>query len=191
MEKLPVVLKWAAMALGILAVLVAGVKWGVLKQDSGTAEKAAFCGWSTGGECSSDEDCTVGGCSSQVCMAESEGGMVTTCEWRNCYDADAYDLSCKCVGGECRWSSGDGEAVCTDQDTGAGMSWDEARELAQNSECAVQGTLTEEHTCNPVTGTWWVGLEPAEPAEGCNPACVVDVNNATAVVNWRCTGLAQ
>ncbi len=62
-----------------------------------------FCGWSTYGECRNDADCAVTGCSSQVCAAKGER-VVTTCEWRECYDARAFDLLCRCVEGRCQWS---------------------------------------------------------------------------------------
>jgi len=63
-----------------------------------------FCGWSTNGACSSDSECVTGGCSGQVCQSTSEEPVATTCEWRNCYDASKYGLSCGCVVGECKWN---------------------------------------------------------------------------------------
>lgn len=63
-----------------------------------------FCGWSTYGECSSDSDCLAGGCSSQVCYSKNEEPIVTTCEWRDCYNADTYGVSCKCVENKCQWT---------------------------------------------------------------------------------------
>lgn len=56
----------------------------------------------TPGECSSDEDCTRGGCNREVC-APSAGiaEVMTTCEIRLCYHAlDA----CGCVDGVCQWA---------------------------------------------------------------------------------------
>lgn len=50
------------------------------------------------------------------------------------------------------------------------------------------GTLKDIYYCNDYTGTWWFDFEPKEPKEGCNPACVVNVENETAEINWRCTG---
>ena len=40
---------------------------------------------------------------------------------------------------------------------------------------------------NESTGTWWIDLDVVRP--GCNPACVVNVANKPAEINWRCTGL--
>ena len=51
--------------------------------------------------------------------------------------------------------------------------------------------LQEEYYCNDYTGTWWIGFTPDEPKAGCNPACVVDIENETAEINWRCTGLIK
>lgn len=42
--------------------------------------------------------------------------------------------------------------------------------------------------CNEITGTWWIDLD-VEDAEGCNPACVINVVTNQAEINWRCTGL--
>ena len=64
----------------------------------------SFCGWSTNKECSSDSDCVAGGCSGQVCYSSSEEPAITTCEYRDCYDAEKYGLSCGCVENKCRWS---------------------------------------------------------------------------------------
>jgi hypothetical protein len=41
--------------------------------------------------------------------------------------------------------------------------------------------------CNIGTGTYWINLNLEK--EGCNPACVVDIVNKSAEINWRCTGL--
>ncbi len=63
----------------------------------------AFCGWSTYASCKTDADCTVGGCSGQVCMGKGED-VVTTCEWKECYDAKKYGMTCACVDGVCQWA---------------------------------------------------------------------------------------
>lgn len=77
--------------------------------------------------------------------------------------------------------------VCQDETTGAELSLDEAVEIAENSECTAEGELKETRFCNQNTGTWWIDLEIDKP--GCNPACVIDVNEKTTEINWRCTGL--
>jgi eight-cysteine-cluster-containing protein len=63
-----------------------------------------FCGWSTNGQCSLDSDCQSAGCSGQVCQSKSEEPILTTCEWRECYDKTKYGLTCKCVENKCQWS---------------------------------------------------------------------------------------
>lgn len=67
------------------------------------------------------------------------------------------------------------------------MTLEEARQAAQASVCTEEGTLTEEASYNENSRTWWIGLEPEEEKQGCNPACVVS-QDGTAEVNWRCTG---
>ncbi|MDI6745074.1 MAG: eight-cysteine-cluster domain-containing protein [Thermodesulfovibrionales bacterium] len=65
--------------------------------------KNGFCGWATGGECKSDSDCIKGGCSGQVCQSQKEAPVITTCEWRECYNANKYTVSCRCVENRCEW----------------------------------------------------------------------------------------
>jgi len=64
---------------------------------------SGFCGSSTQGACSSDSDCVTDGCSGQICRAASEEGLVTTCEWKDCYDDEVYGVSCGCVDQQCAW----------------------------------------------------------------------------------------
>lgn len=73
----------------------------VRKNETAVSE---FCGWSTGGECGSDNDCVAGGCGGQVCQSKNEPAVVTTCEYRDCYEASKYGLSCRCVSNGCTWS---------------------------------------------------------------------------------------
>ncbi|MCK4552752.1 eight-cysteine-cluster domain-containing protein [Candidatus Pacearchaeota archaeon] len=63
-----------------------------------------FCGLSTYGSCSSDFDCIKGGCSGQVCQSKNEEPIITTCEFRECYNAEKYDMQCKCVNEKCQWN---------------------------------------------------------------------------------------
>ncbi len=69
-----------------------------------TSGSEDFCGWSTYGNCSSDSDCITGGCSGQVCQSKYEETVITTCEWRDCFDAGKYGLGCRCIDGKCQWS---------------------------------------------------------------------------------------
>jgi hypothetical protein len=41
--------------------------------------------------------------------------------------------------------------------------------------------------CNEGTGTYWINLNLTK--EGCNPACVINLETKEAEINWRCTGL--
>jgi len=64
-----------------------------------------FCGFSTYGFCLSDLDCVIGGCSGQVCQSKYEEPVITSCDWKECYNAKLYGLSCKCVNNKCQWAS--------------------------------------------------------------------------------------
>ncbi len=66
-------------------------------------ELSGFCGRSTYGSCKTDNDCLKGGCSSQICQAKDEEPIITTCEWRDCYDAEKYGVKCGCFNGKCQW----------------------------------------------------------------------------------------
>lgn len=80
-----------------------------------------------------------------------------------------------------------GSELCKDTATGSSMSYNDAIEIAENSDCVNEGKLKTTHMCNENTGTWWIDLDIDK--EGCAPACVVDVNDKSAEINWRCTGL--
>ncbi len=66
-------------------------------------KEIGFCGWSTKFPCQTDEDCLKSGCSGQVCQGKNEPAIITTCEWRDCYDADIYKVKCGCFKGKCQW----------------------------------------------------------------------------------------
>ena len=62
-----------------------------------------FCGWSSNASCASDADCMTGGCSGQVCQSINEEPVITTCEWTECYSAEAYGVICGCINATCQW----------------------------------------------------------------------------------------
>jgi len=72
---------------------------------SKTPAKEAFCGESSYGKCTKNDDCVAGGCSSQICLSKNEqSDTVTTCEWADCYDATSYGLTCGCLNSKCQWT---------------------------------------------------------------------------------------
>jgi len=62
-----------------------------------------FCRKSTYSECQSDDDCIVTGCFNQICQSKYEEMIVTTCEFRECFDASKFGVSCKCIDNMCQW----------------------------------------------------------------------------------------
>jgi eight-cysteine-cluster-containing protein len=64
----------------------------------------AFCGTSTFGACESDSDCITSGCSNSLCQSKSEEQKATTCEYRDCYNAETYNVNCLCIKNRCMWS---------------------------------------------------------------------------------------
>lgn len=69
------------------------------------------------------------------------------------------------------------------------MSLTEAKQIALDSECSGQGALKDTHMCNEDTRTWWIDLDIKK--EGCNPACVINVETKQAEINWRCMGILE
>lgn len=74
----------------------------VINDTQGPVE--GFCGSDTGASCNSDAGCKASGCSNHVCISLSQFSVTTTCEWRDCYNASAYDLQCRCVDNLCQWA---------------------------------------------------------------------------------------
>jgi len=71
-----------------------------------TPPQEEFCGYSTYGNCNSDADCITGGCSGQVCQSRMEEPVITTCEFRECYNAEIYAYKCRCLNKKCQWKKG-------------------------------------------------------------------------------------
>ena len=66
------------------------------------------------------------------------------------------------------------------------LSMEQAKKIAEESECMDEGMLTGDYLYNESTKTWWFETDIIK--EGCAPACVVDETTGTAEINWRCTG---
>ena len=62
-----------------------------------------FCGSSTKGQCQTDSDCVLGGCSMQICQSANEEKIITNCEYKECYDKEVYAVNCECVNNQCLW----------------------------------------------------------------------------------------
>ena len=79
------------------------------------------------------------------------------------------------------------EEYCAKKDSSYIMTLEKAKEIAINSEC--EDMLEEDYICNEITGTYWIelGIE----REGCNPACVINIETEEAEINWRCMGLIE
>jgi|GEM_PF-2447161 len=76
-------------------------------------------------------------------------------------------------------------------DTGPILSEEEALRIAGSTQdCTMAGIPGNTALYNPTSKTWWIDLQrmPGLEKDGCNPACVVQEENKTAEVNWRCTG---
>ena len=79
------------------------------------------------------------------------------------------------------------ENYCAKKGTDDILTFFDAQKIAINSECG--DNLKDTFICNEITGTYWIDLTLEK--EGCSPACVIDIENRTADINWRCTGLIQ
>lgn len=76
------------------------------------------------------------------------------------------------------------EEFCQKKGTDIKLSLSEAKNIAIQGQCGDK--LKDTYICNEITGTWWIDLDIEK--EGCNPACVINVETKTAEINWRCTG---
>ena len=65
----------------------------------------------------------------------------------------------------------------------------EVMEIAMNSECAAEGTLSERAFYNESKGIWWIDLDVKNKREFCLPICLVNEATGEAEINWRCTGV--
>ena len=75
------------------------------KTESYSPPPKEFCGVSTYYECDNDMQCVESGCSGQICQSFFEKPVITTCEYRECYDYLKYSVSCKCYENKCQWVS--------------------------------------------------------------------------------------
>ena len=128
-------------------------------------EPVAFCGTSTYGSCTSDSGCITSGCSGQICQSVKEEPAITTCEYKDCYNAAKYGMACKCIidtvtpsataaiigesvtQGKCKWVKAE-TGYCTDSDGGKnyyvrGTAYTSSQELTDH--CNDDGTLTEKY----------------------------------------------
>lgn len=69
------------------------------------------------------------------------------------------------------------------------LTFEDAIEIAEFSNCTKEGKIIYEGFYNEGSGTWWISLDAKK--EGCNPACVVYESTLSAEINWRCTGLVE
>jgi len=53
-------------------------------------------------ECTTDNDCTTGGCSGTICQSKDKEPIRTTCIWSPEYDC-YKDISCRCINNVCEW----------------------------------------------------------------------------------------
>ncbi len=136
---------------------------------------------STGGECFclAPTDCR---CVEGKCKSFFEGiNNFQDCERMGFPILESYPRQCK---------AGDNifiEEYCVDEETEKILTLAEAKEVAIKSECG--DNLEKTFNCNQKTGTYWIDLDLEK--EDCNPACVVDIIERTAKINWRCTGLIK
>jgi len=70
------------------------------------------------------------------------------------------------------------------------LSESEAKGIAEKT-CIKGGETLAPGFYNETSKTWWFDANLNATREECNPACVVNEENKTTEINWRCTGLLQ
>lgn len=71
-----------------------------------TTQGSGFCGHSSYGQCNTNSDCVVFGCSAQGCGAvfDSEHHE-SACDMKECYYTDGkYYMQCGCLKNQCQWA---------------------------------------------------------------------------------------
>jgi len=68
--------------------------------------------------CTSNSECVVGGCSSQLCVPKTQddvgGGFFTTCEYREEYGCVKL-TTCECIDQRCQWNPNQEYRSCLEQ----------------------------------------------------------------------------
>jgi len=150
----------------IVIIIVAGLGYWVYQSTFAPEEEVISEGSK---DCVNNDDCIVFGktgdcncgCYNKDNLPSGTGG--------ECFCSAPID--CKCVEGLC-------EGIFEGE-----MSFSEARQIAEQSECIEHGNLTEG---GYFTGTnkWWIKMDVIR--KGCNMVCEVDPIEKTAKINWRC-----
>ena len=144
-----------------------------LPQQCETSDGKNFVEESSGPQCVTLDDCPPGAarCVDGKCTSEDEHGCVPDGGYTWC------EAKQKCLR---VW-----EEAC-DENAQSSLTYEEARQIALDSNCTAEGPLAENHFYNENSRTWWIDLNVTK--EGCAPACVVSEDTNTAEINWRCTG---
>jgi len=133
--------------------------------------------------CQTDNDCVpLPGCHPRECINkefESNYEQPEVCTMMFDNEAAYNAEDCICVNEKC-----ENKNLAINK---ASLTLEEARKIADSSDCVAESELEDTYMYNPSTETWWIDLDLEK--EGCNPACVVDEETKTAEINWRCTGL--
>lgn len=79
-------------------------EWAFFKGECKKKEvNEGFCGISTFGSCLKSLDCLKAGCSGQICQSKKEEPIITTCEYKDCYNSGKYNIECQCLNRQCQW----------------------------------------------------------------------------------------
>lgn len=67
-------------------------------------------------ECKIDADCSIAGCSGQICSTnEKAKGIMTTCEFKPEYECLIL-TKCSCINGRCRWDENEKYKECVEEE---------------------------------------------------------------------------
>lgn len=64
-------------------------------------------------ECTTNNDCTTGGCSGTICQSRDSEPIFTTCEYKQEY-ACYKEINCGCIDGKCQWDKNAGFDSCVE-----------------------------------------------------------------------------
>jgi hypothetical protein len=98
------------------------------------------------------------------------------------FDSQAVTLDWRCKDGS-NPDVGLGD-VCRSASTGATITLAEAQVIASGA-CA-EGSLQGAYACDSARGALSLAFSADEPRVGCDPVCIIDIDNKTGTLDWRC-----
>jgi hypothetical protein len=80
--------------------------------------------------------------------------------------------------------------VCASSFHGVGLTYKEALDIIDSSECGQNGHATGREFCNPDNGFWWFDMGMPDE-NNCVASCVIDMKTKTVEADTRCLPIPE